>query len=249
MTHLIRIAVCVLLLLALSTRTAWAICPTVVTRTAASSNASADTSHVLTLSGTAQAGELLVGCIASNGAVTAHSWSTWTELFDTDQGNVVASCAYKVAVGGETTENVTSTGSDTSHYVAFRISGQHVSSAPEAGTTSTGSSVSPDPPSLSFSWGAVEQTLVIAVAFLANNQGFTGYPAGYSNTQQAGGAAQSENIGSAENCVSAASENPGAFTQPTGSWAANTLAIRPAAACAKVGSCLTEGLTDGGLFR
>lgn len=139
----------------------------------------------------------------------------------------------KLAVGNEggtTSIFVTSTGT-TAVWQVMQISGAHPSAAIEVNTTS-GDSVSVDPPSLTPSWGSAD-TLWIEVAghAAASAAAFTAASSGYSGFQNngtsSGGGAVS--LASAYRQNAAASEDPGAITASGSNryWATATIAVRP----------------------
>jgi hypothetical protein len=223
----------VVVVLLLGPTSAWAAFPTVETTSVGFSATTASANHTVTLPSGVVAGNLLVTCVAGDAFITGFSWPAgWTESHDTDQGNVVLSCAYRVADGTEGASiTVASIGSDLSAYMAYRISGQHASSAPEVGTATVGASTTPNPPTLAPSWGG-EDTLWLVVAGLANSHHISAFPTSYvSGIQPPANGSGKSAIGSAQRALLVTSEDPGPFSVPSGgSWAAQTIAIRPAGA-------------------
>lgn len=111
-----------------------------------------------------------------------------------------------------------------------RYSGHHASSPPELSTIATAAgTTSPNPPSLTPSWGAADTTWEAIVGAMASDT-VTAYPANFTDgtNDQASGIDAVE-LGVAYREENATSQDPGAFTM-NGNFdtAAATLAIRPA---------------------
>jgi hypothetical protein len=204
--------------------------PTVEATSVGVSAAAPSSIHVAALPSGVAAGKLLVACIAGDGAITAFTWPAgWTEISDSDQANVVLSCGYRIANGTEGASfSVTSTGNDRSRYFAHSIT-QHDPSTPPAVATVVGSGTAPNPPPLTPSWGA-QETLWLAVVGLANSHLLTSGPASYTACQQSPTNNTGDpSIGVCRRSLTTATEDPGPFAQPNGgSWAAQTIAVRPA---------------------
>lgn len=191
------------------------------------------TSHAITLASGLVNGELCIACIMGDTNVTAWAWPAgWTELFDTLGSSGTLSCSYRFADGTEGgSVTATSTGTATATYNTYRISGQHASSAPEVGTSATGSSTTPDPPSVTASWGA-EDNLWLPVLGTPNNNTSGSAPTSYTNLLQ-GDSSSGQNCWSARRSLNAATEDPGTFTMSGGGgWITNTVVVRPSASSA-----------------
>lgn len=212
----------------------------------------AATAHLVTMPATVNAGDLLIARITTagsnaNGAVTTPG--AWNLLHSTVGGTTTRlSAYYKIAVGdedGTTVDFVTFAAVKAVAHV-HRISGWHGTTPPEVGTATTGSSVSPDPPSLTPSWGAAD-TLWLAScgAALGGSQSVSAYPTDYINgnddiTTTSGAAF----IGSANRNLNAASDDPGAFTLTlTAVWVAQTLAVQPLTAQTLTGNLFVSTST------
>ena len=91
----------------------------------------------------------------------------------------------------------------------------------------TGSSATPDPPSLNpTNWG-LEDTLWVVYAGWASSDTLVSYPSSYIDGVTASGAGV--RVASAIRKLGASSEDPGVFTLNSSvSWRAHTIAIRPA---------------------
>lgn len=189
-----------------------------VSQIANNNGSGTDAAPTITLPSGIVAGNLLVASIGCNGNNTWTWPAGWSEL--SDSGSL--SVAYRVADGTETTVAPTQNGTSTTAWVAFNIRGQAATSYIEAGTTATGSSTAPNPPSLTPTWSNTP-TLFIAVV-RSKSTSVTGYPSGYSNTQTSSGSTVSHS--SATKTIPGAAEDPGTFTTGNDNWSAQTVAIR-----------------------
>lgn len=175
------------------------------------------------------ANDLVVSFIASDSGAGAHTWpSPWVNIKDEAFTGAWASIAYLIASGGETGVNVTHT-SEKSNAISVRITGY--AGTPEITTAATGSSTTPDPGSLSPSWGAAD-TLWIANAMVDQSdptETVTGFPTNYSDNQTESHLSSSAgSLGIATRNLNASSDDPGTFTlNITETWAAYLVAIQP----------------------
>jgi hypothetical protein len=202
--------------------------PTVAAR--ATDVNSAATSQALNLPSGISAGDLLIITIqVPQGVPQTITWpSGWTQLYNQANGgnNVQGAAAYRVADGSEgSTMTITLSGSSTVASVAFRITGHDSAIAPQAGTVATGTSSTPNPPSLTPTGGAKDYLWIVCCA--SDTADVTAAPTNYSNFTQPGAL---PDIGTAERLLNAASEDPGTFTiAASDEWVANTIAVHPAA--------------------
>lgn len=199
--------------------------PTVVTTN--TSTGASSSSHTVSLPTGIVSGNLLIAFCALNDDRT-HTWPAgWTELTDADTGNIVASVAYRVADGseGSTISVSLGGGSSTSAHITLRIT--NYTGTPEAGTPVGGTSTTPDPPSVSPSWGS-DEILVLAFASSRTSSVASAAPSGYGNLiTVANGSNPAAACARLE--VTASSENPGTFTLPGSvEWQAQTICIRGA---------------------
>ena len=185
------------------------------------------TSHVLTMPAGIAAGDLLIAFFSSSGPSTQTYSGSWAELYDMATGATLAGVGVWLTAAGGDTLTVTSSISVDAMHVIYRISGQHASSAPEAGTSATGNSANPDPPTLSPSWGS-ETTLWLAA--MHHDAGtISVIPTNYTDSIKKDDAG-SPIIGTARRALTAASDDPGTFTvSAIEAWVAQTVAVRPAA--------------------
>jgi|SRR3989344_3110222 len=181
------------------------------------------------------AGDLLIAVVGQDGAGTFTWPGSWAELVDLGAGTVASlHIAYLIASGGEKTVVPTSTLSERSSHLVLRIAAAawHGTTPPEV-TTATGTSATPDPPSLTPSWGSAD-TLWIA-SFVIDDPAVslpvTGWPTSYSGNQVSCGSGDTSTAGIAiaTRGLAATTEDPGSFsTTASDNWAAATIAVRPA---------------------
>src|SRR6188472_4077287 len=202
----------------------------------------AATAHTVTYPTGIQAGETLL-MVADKGstASTIAAITGWTELLDENLANGLY-VAWKKADGTESgTFTVTTSASTRLVVMIYRISGaaDPTVSPPQIGTTSTGTSATPDPPSLTPSGGSKDY-LWIAIAGMAGEEadddtwGNTP-PSGYnpSPPRQIAAGTVGTNLGglllAAEVGKTAATEIPGTFgVDVSAAWRAQTIAVVPA---------------------
>ncbi|MEF3692027.1 MAG: hypothetical protein V3574_03165, partial [Candidatus Moraniibacteriota bacterium] len=210
---------------------AWAAFPSIAATNSGNSGGNV-TSHTVNLPSGISSGNLLIVSFSNDGSDTVTWPSGWTGLFSTANGTANRlSAAYRIADGSEgTTITVTTSGSQGSAHTSYRITGHYSGAAPAVGTAATGSSVNPDSPSLTPSWGA-EDTLWLSVYGWDSNASNSSYPTNYSLGQVTNLYNQTVHgagIASAGYNLNASSQDPGTATlSATETWVANTLAIRP----------------------
>lgn len=217
---------------------AWAAFPT-VTATNTTSVTAAATPAVINLPATVNADDVLIVFLrsASSGTHTyPGDWTVIKQVGTPDQTSV----AYKQAVGNEdgTTINVTIT---SSKYAAlsWSIAGATcvTTQAPEISAGGSGSSLTPDPDTVTPTGGAKDYLWLAMFAEEGENTLST-YPTNYPNNNitantGAGGATTTNCIvgGAKRNDLNAASEDPGVFTltSVTGAddYRAYTIAVHP----------------------
>jgi len=206
------------------------------------------TNHYVDMPATVNAGDLLIVIFTNDGIATVTTPAGWTELASDKRGIAVRlSAYYKIAVGDEdgTTVNFVSSMAEEAAAQVYRITNWHGTSPPEISTAATGISTAPDPASLNPAGWDLEDTLWIAVAGQdrGDQSGTTAYPVSYTDGTSTLSAHswQSCRTLSARRVLTAASEDPGAFTIPiSDEWVAFTIAIRPSL------RDLTISSTEGG---
>lgn len=194
--------------------------------------------HAVALPANIQAGNLLIIILAlweDNTARTVTTPATWTQLYNiVGTGTIRRFVAYYKVASGSEGASVTVTASSTVGWAcnSYRIS--NYTGVPEAATAG-GTSTTPNPPSVTPSWGA-RNTLWIAVEGDADaTTTAVTSPANYTNQLTA---VRSPNpiasgtgprLSSALRELNAASEDPGTWTIPSSDpWNAATIAVRPA---------------------
>ncbi len=223
-----RRVILLLLVLLVATLPAAAGFPTVAATNGGNSGANV-TSHTVNLPTGISSGDLIIVMFSNDGDATVTFPSGWTnQLFSTASGTFNRfTVNYRIADGTEgSTITVTTSASEGSAHTTYRITGY--TGTPEASTPATsGGSTTPDPSSLTPSWGA-DDTLWLAVQGNNGNVSVTAYPTNYSNgINNRWASTNGVGVGSAERTLNAASENPGTFTiSASNSWVAATIGVR-----------------------
>jgi hypothetical protein len=193
--------------------------------------------HAVAMPATVDDGDLLVMKFLNDDDDQPNTPTGWTLLFSENAGlnTIQLTVFYRFADGteGGTTVDVNIVSGESSAAQTYRITGWHGTTAPEAGVATTGTSTSPDPPSLAPSWGA-EDTLWLAVAGIkVSDNDITAGPTSYTDfiDTNAGAGGGSVEIGTGRRERNGSPEDPDAFTVATSAiWIANVVVIRPAAA-------------------
>ena len=223
--------------------------PPSVAGVAESATTTAGTSHTINLPASIVAGEtLLVISDKGSTAATIDALTGWTELIDENSANGLYAIWRKADGTEGATITLTSSAATRLASIAYRVQNAADPSvtAPEIATTGSGTSATPDPPSLSPSGGS-KQYLWIAWAGMAGEEadddtwGNTS-PASYSPSvprQKACGTVGT-NLGgkilSAERLNTTATEDPGTFgVDVSAAWRSQTIAISPQPAAAPSG--------------
>lgn len=200
---------------------------------------------------TANAGDLIIAITGSDSAITSHTYGgSWVEFgAEWTPSGARGSTAYLIASGGETTDSVTGGGTGDRWeciYVRIPAGEWHGTTPPERNTAVIGTNGSPDPGNIAPSWGSETNNIFIAGLVTDDSAApsTTGYPANYSTAQNVSQATTSSaNIAVAVRILTAASDDPGAFTLSTADgWGAIGIAVRPPAAGTVV-TPTTLGLT------
>jgi hypothetical protein len=193
------------------------------------------TTHTINLPTGISNGELLVVFFATDGDNTVgwpNEGTDWILIFEvSDTRDAHLSCAYRIADGNEgTTIDVTTTSSETSAHISFRITGHGAgTNPPEASTGIVNADSNPDPDSLTTSWGA-DDNLWIVMEGNDDDDLVTAYPTNYgSNQHTLDAGAAGPTIGVATyNYNSTDTQNPGTFTiAASEQWVAGTVVIAP----------------------
>ena len=196
------------------------------------------TAHLVAMPATVNANELLLMEFTADGVPTITTPSGWSIVAAaTANGTIVTAVVYgKKAVGDEdgTTVDVVTSVAEQAAAQVYRISGWGGTLATDvvAGTPATGGDASPNPPSVSWTWGALDE-LIIASAHYSSAATISAYPASYTDgtfTTSGGGTAGGM-VASARRVLTAGAspEDPGTFTtSAVVSWVTNTIAIKEA---------------------
>lgn len=220
--------------------------PPSVTTTAESATTTAGTSHTITMPSGIVSGDLLLVCLDKGStAATINALAGWTELLDENSGNGLY-IAYRLADGTEGASiTLTSSASTRDATIAVRITGaiDPATQAPQIGSTSSGTSTTPDPPSVTPTGGAKDYLWVTFFGGAGEEADDDTWsdtpPTNYSPSpplQKACGTVGTNlggKIALAYRNVNAASEDPGTFAQDVSTaWRAQTIAVHPPAAAA-----------------
>lgn len=199
------------------------------------------TTHTGNYPATVNADDLLVLLYASGwggGTVTTPTGYDGTIKFDASNGTSSRLSGFvKKAAGTEGGGTVDVVTSDAAQGIIriFRITGWYntLSGGVEFGTAATGNDASPDSPNLAPAWGSADNLWIAAHGTRGLTADTTAYPSGYSGGTYSENAAENGSacgMGSAYKQATAASENPGVFTNANSAyWVAQTIAIRPSA--------------------
>jgi len=197
-----------------------------------------DTSYTITGITGASAGQRLLVFLACDGVPTTGTWPTgWVQRkrILADASAAVLEIWEKVSADGtETDFEITLSASEMKVHRTMRIASSHASAAVEVSTGVVGTSTTPDPDSLTPSWGS-DDTLWFAVTGTDAQPSVTSYPTSYGLYQSSEHAASSggAHVGKAGRELAAASDDPGTFTIGVSQeWAAVTVGVRPVAAAA-----------------
>jgi hypothetical protein len=216
--------------------------PTVVGTPAETAVSTASTSHVVNLP--AGGGSNLLLAIMSKGSAgttpSVNSLAGWNELLD--EAIVLGLyIAYRTADGTEgATTTFTLSSATRGAWAVYEITGHATpaTQAPQIGTTATGTSVNPNPPSVSVTGGS-KDILAIALFGMAGEQAdddtlVTTFPTNYTLGQAeitcgVAGTNLGGMLGAAARQVTTSAEDPGTFTAiDNAAWRAQTVVIHPA---------------------
>jgi hypothetical protein len=198
----------------------------------------AGTSHVVNLPSGATGNLLIAICDKGSTAATVNALAGWNELLDENSGNGLY-IAYRTCDGTEgATTTFTLSASTRGAWIVYEVSGQAdpATQPPQVGTTATGSSTAPDPPSVSVTGGAKD---ILTIACFGrdgeeadDDTWVTAAPAGFGSLLQKACGVAGTNLGgmiaTAHLGSNTATSDPAAFTCATGAWRAQTIVVHPA---------------------
>src|SRR5574341_1316784 len=209
--------------------------PQVVSTATSFSCTTASSVDPITMPSGIVAGDLLIVIHSTDLNGGTRTWDGgFNEILDDTTTNTNIGVAYKIATGGDTL-TVTRSAQDRFSAIALRITAAswHGTTPPEISTIATGSSTTPDPNSVTASWGAADN---LFIAFHGHdtttaNASVTVWPANYAQNQIEGPYCSSSgepNLATRE--LAAASDDPGTFTiSASRPWKAGTIVVRPVA--------------------
>ena len=192
------------------------------------------TTHNVDMPAIVNAGDLLFILFCAKTYVPVNP-SGWTELFTGTLGTCNTKGFVKVAAGteGGGTVNVTTPTGTNAAAQTYRITSWYGTLAGvEDGVPATpGGSDSPNPPSLTVSWGSKENLWLAVFGGTDDDVEASSGPTDYTDlisTVSGGGTDDGAEVGSARREYTSDTDNPGVFTLPESeSWVANTISIRP----------------------
>lgn len=201
------------------------------------SNTSSGTTHTVNLPTGISSGNLLITLFTFTVNTTVTWPSGWNSIINAGGICGISQIRYKIADGTEgSTMNLTvGSGGESAHHT-YRITNWDGVTPPEgASVGSGGGTLTPNPPSLSPSWGAADNLWIAAMMPAFYTTTLTSYPTNYSNglnNNSSGGAGC--RLSSARRQLNTATEDPGNFTitaSPSSPWSyAMTVAVKPAPA-------------------
>lgn len=211
-----------------------------VQTTASGNSGASTTSHTINLPASIASGDLLLAIVSMTqyvGSPTTTWPAGWTALVNDAEVSGVMKYAirYRRADGTEGASiSVTTDNSCASAHATYRIDGHHASTNPEASSAGTGSSDSPDAPSLNPSnWGTEDTLWISAIAWRSNAVAavaISAYPSNYTGSQTTDSWAVTTGPGVSLSTrdANAASEDPGVATlDSTAIWGAHVLGVPP----------------------
>ena len=207
------------------------------TETAFSGNT---TAHVCNLPGSLNNGDLLMVHFSAGTVSGSVDFGTtpsgWTKLWSLAQSFLIVTGSFiKISDGTETTVDIVTDVNTSAGAQAYRITkvswfGDLL--GVEAGTAvQNGSQTTTDPPSLTASWGALDNLWFAVAGGTNDDAGADSFPSGFTggvNTISGGGTDDGANAASARKEDASATVDPGVFTwDQTETAICNTIAIRP----------------------
>lgn len=187
--------------------------------------------------GGASTDEYIVIIAKGSVSCTINALAGWTELLDEAVALGLAIIRYTGA-GVPSNPTFVQSAASRSVWCAFRITGANKSIAPEIGTTATGTSTTPNPPSRAVTGGPKDVLSIVCFAAageLADDDSLvTTFPTNYNEifVEKTGGTGGT-NLGGilgagARRLTAVSTEDPGTFTQNASrAWRAQTIIVHP----------------------
>lgn len=217
----------------------------VVASTSSGVDASATANHSVALPSDFASGDIVIIGFVNRSEDEPTFPAGWDFLADYGEGcaSVIGGLIkYRRIDGTESSPiTITTPTSVRAAYWAYRITGAHATTAPQAATqviSNCVASTAPDPGSLTASWGSDDNLFISATSYRDGGTGITvsAYSTNYADNQiNAHGATPGTAVavGVSSRNLAGATDNPGAFTiTATAYWSANTVVVRPAPAAA-----------------
>ncbi len=187
-----------------------------------------------------EADDLIVVLHRSATSTAGHGYpGGWTELFDdnSDGSDDRTSCAWKKADGSEGNTSITITQDNVKYasiVMVFRAAADPATAPPQFATLVTGTSTTPNPGSITPSWGSQKYLMVWAGGWEGEQTSPpANEPTNYtsrlgSNSGTAGAITTNVRVAVAFRWIEASSEDPPSWTiSVSDDWTATTIAIRP----------------------
>ncbi len=212
--------------------------PTIASITETSS-ASGSSTHAVSMPATVEENDLLVMYFVrrgSGGITTPADWTQkWTDAtVHNSSVFVIKPTSTQASNLAGSTVTVTVGGTPAAAAQVYRIAAANWFrdlAGVETGSVATGTSDSPNPPSYTVSWGALDNLWVASFGGADDDATVSDYPTNYTDgvdTVSGGGMNSGSEIGTARRELAAATDDPGVFTiSESESWHANTMVIRP----------------------
>jgi len=187
------------------------------------------------------AGEKLIVFFGCSNDVTVNTPSGWTKGVDGVHPTSLRIVVYtKIAVGGDTL-TVTTSSNTIGVNITYRVL---TNNDIEFSSTASGSSINPNPPSLTPAGGS--QQYIYFAAALSSGVTFPGYPSNYTDNQvtNTGG---TYDMAVATRSLTSASDDPGTFTMDfSGDWVTCTVSAEPQTPASATAPLLTS---TSGIFQ
>lgn len=198
--------------------------------------ADATTGHTVNLPGAVSGDDCVVVVSFDGNPTFSNITAGWTTLKDLASGSVVKLLILTRRMDGGEGATITfdTSTSERGVITAMRFTNVHATSAIEASTGASGSSTTPDPDSLTPSWGSADQ-LYLAPTGNDGNVTISAYPTSFVPVQFVTNSnANGTSLGMAMRPVAASTVlDPGTYTlSGAEDWATATVASRPAAVAA-----------------
>ena len=199
-------------------------------QTTNSTDTAANTTHVMNMPSGIVAGDLLLVFFATDGDNTITNWGGFSELDQQwDTRDIFGAVGYKIAAGSDTL-TITTSVSEPSSAIIYRIDGWHGTTQPEISTFAYGTNDSPNATIVTPSWSQGD-TLWITVCANDGNKTVTGYPTNYTiePLNQNGGGNGDCGIAAVGYNLNTTAGDPDVFTlSGNEQWFAWTIAVAPA---------------------